>query len=312
MKDGRRCNPRPHPSSLISHPLSLILHLSSSITLTVFLLSSGLAHGQEPNRPKLRGTLLLNERSRSEEPQKSGQIKVDVQAVEWQAAETAIIICDVWDDIYCQRAAQRIAILAPEINRVVTAARDRGVMIIHAPSGTMDVYADTPYRRRMQQAKAVEPPVPIAGWCHLDPQREPELPLDVSNPCDDPEPPPQVRRYEREHPAIAITGFDGVSDSGVEIYNFCRQEGIKNLAILGVHTNMCVLGRSFGIRQMVRLGMNVVLVRDLTDAMYDPRKPPYVSHARGTELVVEHIERYWCPSIESRDLTTVVEGSDGP
>jgi nicotinamidase-related amidase len=202
--------------------------------------------------------------------------------------------------------------LAPEINRVITAARDRGVMVIHAPSGTMNVYADTPYRRRMQQAPLVQPPVPIAGWCYLDPDREPPLPLDVSNPCDDPEPPPQVRRYTRENPAIVMTGFDGVSDSGVEIYNFCRQEGIKNIAILGVHTNMCVLGRSFGIRQLVRLGVNVVLVRDLTDAMYDPRQPPYVSHARGTELVVEHIERYWCPSIGSRDLTHVVEGSDGP
>jgi nicotinamidase-related amidase len=267
---------------------------------------------REANRPHVRGTLLLNQRSRREEPKGSGQIEIDQRAVEWQAAETAIIICDVWDDIYCQRAAQRIGVLAPEINRVATAARDRGVMIIHAPSGTMDVYADTPFRRRMQQAEKAEPPVPIAGWCNVDPARESPLPLDVTNPCDDPQPPPQVRRYSREHSAIAITGFDGVSDSGAEIYNFFRQEGIKNVAILGVHTNMCVLGRPFGIRQMVRLGMNVVLVRDLTDAMYDPRQPPYVSHARGTELVVEHIERYWCPSIESRDLMDVIDGSDGP
>jgi nicotinamidase-related amidase len=303
---------------------------SLNAPFVVLLLSAGLARGDEPtqnpaqaakpkptqncepNRPKLRGTLLVNQRSRREEPKGSGQIRLDEQAVAWQAAETAIIICDVWDDIYCQQSLQRIGVLAPEINCVIGAARDRGVMIIHAPSGTMDVYADTAYRRRLQQAPLAEPPVPILGWCYVDPDREPPLPLDVSNPCDDPEPPPQVRRYNREHPAIAIAGFDGVSDSGVEIYNFCRQEGIKNIAILGVHTNMCVLGRSFGIRQLVRLGMNVALVRDLTDAMYDPRQPPYVSHARGTELVVEHIERYWCPSIASRDLTHVVEGSDGP
>ncbi|HWB08534.1 MAG TPA: hypothetical protein VG826_04895 [Pirellulales bacterium] len=254
----------------------------------------------------------MNQRSRREEPKGSSLIRVENEAVSWQAAETAIIICDVWDDIYCQRSLERIGVLAPEINRVISAARNRGVMIIHAPSGTMDVYSDTPCRRRMLQAPLVEPPVPIAGWCDVDPDCEPALPLDVTNPCDDPEPPPQVRKYNREHAAIAISGFDGVSDSGVEIYNFCRQEGIKNIAILGVHTNMCVLGRSFGIRQLVRLGMNVALVRDLTDAIYDPRQPPYVSHARGTELVVEHIERYWCPSIESRDLTHVVEGTDGP
>jgi hypothetical protein len=81
---------------------------------------------------------------------------------------------------------------------------------------------------------------------------------------------------------------------------------------MGVHTNMCVLGRSFGIRQMVRLGKNVVLVRDLTDAMYDPRQPPFVSHTRGTEMVIEHIEKYWCPSVLSEDLTKVVAGSAGP
>ena len=79
--------------------------------------------------------------------------------------------------------------------------------------------------------------------------------------------------------------------------------------MMGVHTNMCVLGRSFGIRQMTKLGMNVVLVRDLTDAMYDPRDAPHVSHERGTELVIEHIERYWCPSIVSSDLTAVAPGS---
>jgi hypothetical protein len=40
--------------------------------------------------------------------------------------------------------------------------------------------------------------------------------------------------------------------------------------------------------------------------MYDPRQPPHVSHARGTELVIEHIEQYWCPTILSADLTRAV------
>ena len=38
------------------------------------------------------------------------------------------------------------------------------------------------------------------------------------------------------------------------------------------HENMCVLNRPFGIRQMVYQGQNVVLMRDLTDTMYDPRR----------------------------------------
>lgn len=55
---------------------------------------------REPNRPKLRGTLLLDQRSRREDPPASGRIKVERRTVQWQAAETAIIVCDVWNDIW--------------------------------------------------------------------------------------------------------------------------------------------------------------------------------------------------------------------
>jgi nicotinamidase-related amidase len=259
------------------------------------------------NRPQVPGVLRLELRERqaeSNDAQADDPVKVFQRTVNWEASKTAIIICDMWDGHYCRLAAQRVGVMAPRMNEVLSAARSHGVMIIHAPSGTVDVYAETPYRQRMQQAVAAEPPVPIAGWCYLDPEHEAPLPIDDSrSPCDDPIVGAAVKQFSRQHPALDIIGFDGISDSGQEIYNFCRQEGIENIAIMGVHTNMCVLGRSFGIRQLVRLGMNVALVRDMTDAMYDPRERPYVSHARGTELVVEHIERYWCPSILSRDLT---------
>lgn len=59
---------------------------------------------------------------------------------------------------------------------------------------------------------------------------------------------------------------------------------------MGLHTNICTLNRAFSVRDMKRLGFKVVVVRDLTDAMYDRCKRPFVSHARGTELVIEHIE----------------------
>jgi peptidase E len=198
------------------------------------------------------------------------------------------------------------------MNQVLMAARDRGVMIINAPSETMNVNAGTQYRKRMEEARPVKPPVPI-GRCDRDPDREPPtLPVDRTLDCDDPIQPPPGRRHTRQHPGLDIIGFDGISDSGQEVFNFCEQEGIKNIVLMGVHTNYCVVARSFGIRQMLKLGKNVVLARDLTDALYDPRQPPYVSHARGTEIVIEHIERYLCPSIRSADLMQVVPGSDGP
>ena len=73
--------------------------------------------------------------------------------------------------------------------------------------------------------------------------------------------------------------------------------------LMGVHTNMCVLGRPFGLRNLARSGKNVVLVRDLTDTMYNSRKWPYVSHFEGTNRIVEHIEKYVASTITSTDLT---------
>ena len=103
--------------------------------------------------------------------------------------------------------------------------------------------------------------------------------------------------------ANLVEGDNGTRMYGRSSSEFVRQRGIKNLIVMGVHTNMCVLGRPFGIRQMVRQGINVALMRDMTDSMYNPAMKPQGSHFRGTELVIEHIERHWCPTITSSDFT---------
>lgn len=156
-------------------------------------------------------------------------------------------------------------------------------------------------------------PFPLLNRCPRVPDEEKNFPIDDSaGGCDDPiitkfEGPPYP--WTRQHPLIDLVAYDGVSDSGQEIYNFCKAEGIDKIALMGVHTNICILNRGFGARQMTRLGFEVVLARDLTDAMYDPRTRPFVSHTRGTELVIEHIEKTWCPSILGEDLTRVTPGS---
>ena len=243
-----------------------------------------------------------------------------VETTTWKASETAIIICDMWKEHPCKLAQMRAGRMAPRMNEVVSLARDHGAAVIHAPSGGMKHYEDTSYRQRMKDAVYAKPPVPIQGWCYHNPEREGKWPIvddvkrgrsDVSG-CDDPVPMPQKNHDRHEHPAIQIIGYDGISDNGQEIFNFLEQEGRQNVVLMGVHTNMCVLGRPFGIRQQKYLGKNVVLCRDLTDALYDPRDKPYVSHARGLELVIEHIETYWCPSILAEDLTRVLAGTAGP
>src|SRR5438067_2296397 len=81
-----------------------------------------------------------------------------------------------------------------------------------------------------------------------------------------------------------------------------EQRGIRNVILVGVHTNMCVLGRPFRLRQLAKNGKNVVLMRDLTDTMYNPARWPHVAHFQGTDLIVQHIEKFVCPTVTSDQL----------
>lgn len=216
------------------------------------------------------------------------------------ATELALLLCDMWDVHWCHSASVRCAALAERMAPLLTAARAAGVQIIHAPSECMQFYADTPQRQRMQHLPHIAPapasdlPLPVD---------EPPLPIDDSDHgCDDLPPCPTGNPWTKQHAAIEIAADDVISDDGAEIYSLLRQQGRTLLLSMGVHTNMCILNRSFGIRQMSRWGVRCALVRDMTDAMYNPRSRPYVDHDAGTRLVIEHIERYWCPTILSDDL----------
>ncbi|HDR52501.1 MAG TPA: isochorismatase family protein, partial [Mariniphaga anaerophila] len=111
------------------------------------------------------------------------------------------------------------------------------------------------------------------------------------------------KTWSKQIDAIQITENDAISDSGIEISGLFQNRGIKNVILMGVHTNMCVIGRSFGLRNMKRLGYNVVLMRDLTDTMYDSKQWPNVSHYAGNSLVHSYIEKYICPTMLSSDFT---------
>ena len=224
---------------------------------------------------------------------------------EWQVVLTprtldprhsAIVICDMWDRHWSRGATERVGRMAPIMNDLIKVARGRGVHIVHAPSDTMPFYADAPARRRVLEKQPVEPPEPIE---HVDPP----LPIDDSDGGSDTGEKPWFKAWSRQHPAIEIDQErDAISDNGWEVYSYLQPRGVRTVFVMGVHTNMCVINRSFGIKQLVRWGLQAVLIRDLTDAMYNPAMRPYVSHAEGTQLVVEYIEKFWAPSVESREF----------
>jgi nicotinamidase-related amidase len=242
--------------------------------------------------------LELTLRSRVENVKGSGEWQAVPVTRSLDPSKTALVICDMWDRHWCTGATERVTALAHKMEPVIQLARKRGVLIIHAPSETMSFYSENPARIRLLKIPAVEPPAPL-------PLTDPPLPIDDSDGgCDvaNNKLAPNTRVWTRENSLISIESNDLISDNGREIYSALRSHRIETLLFVGVHTNMCILNRTFGIRQMTRWGVSCVLIRDLTDAMYNPARAPYVSHAQGTELVIEHIEKYWAPTLTSDDL----------
>jgi nicotinamidase-related amidase len=255
--------------------------------------------------------LVFTERSRSETREYSNEFVVVEKTAEWDPKQTACIIIDMWDRHWCESATARVAEMAPAINRFASVMRDKGVMIVHAPSEVVEYYKGTPARERARNApKAANLPAGIGAWCDRISERETlsKWPIDESGGgCDGVYDKVDERVWKCQTPAIDIKDEDAISDSGVEIWNLFEQLGIKNVMIAGVHTNVCVVGRPFGLRNMARFGKNTVLVRDLTDGMFDPAKPPYVDHFTGVDLVIEHIEKYICPTTTSASIAGLPE-----
>jgi nicotinamidase-related amidase len=246
------------------------------------------------------------------------EFKVVKKAEAWDAKQAAIIVCDMWDLHHCLNAVRREREMAPRMNALLEKARTQGVFVIHAPSGCMKFYEGHPARVRAQSApKAANLPKDIGSWCKQIPAEEKaEYPIDQSDSEDDD--PEEHAKWAEELKAKGLNprapwtrqidvikihdDVDAISDSGVEVWNLLEARGIKNVMLVGVHVNMCVSGRPFGLRQMAKNGKNVVLVRDMTDSMYNPKQRPFVDHYRGTALYIEHVEKYICPTITSDQI----------
>jgi nicotinamidase-related amidase len=244
----------------------------------------------------------LTARYRTPDPSKEGEYKVAEKALDWNAKKTAVIVIDMWNTHWCNSASRRTGELAPRINQFVVEARKRGATIIHAPSDTMKTYADHPARKRaMETPVSKNLPAEITKWCKVIPSEEKgKYPIDQTDGGCDCEPTCKSSIvWTHQIDEIKILDTDYISDKGAEVWSVMEQLGLDNAIIFGVHTNMCVLGRPFGLRNLSRYGKNVVLVRDLTDTMYNPKSWPNVNHFKGTDLIVEHTEKFVAPTITS-------------
>jgi len=284
--------------------MNFALQRSTAVVALVWLVGTWNQAGAAPDgKPAPGGRLALSLRRLVQEPGASNQWKVVEERVMWEPARTAVVVCDMWDRHWCQGASVRVAEMAPRMNQVLAFLRDQGVLIIHSPSDTMGFYENHPGRQLARNAPKVDLEAQQRAWAGRVRQEDPPHPIDSSDggcdcqpQCQTPPMPPYP--WQREISTLEIKADDAIA-AGAEPYFIMRQRGITNVILLGVHENMCVLNRPFGIRQLVRLGQNVALIRDLTDTMYNSRRRPQVDHFTGNDLMTWHIEKYWCPTLTS-------------
>ena len=190
--------------------------------------------------PAAGRTLKLNLRTRVELFKGSGEWREVAVTREFPAAATAMLVCDMWDKHWCSGATIRVAAMAPKMAALHAEARKHGMLIVHSPSDVMDFYKDSPQRLLMEKFGGQ----PLEKGTALE---DPPLPIDdLKGGCDTGD--SFYKAWSRQHPAIPIAGVDLISDKGAEIYPMLKSRGITNLLVMGVHTNMCVLNRSFAIK----------------------------------------------------------------
>ena len=286
----------------------------ASLALTLLLAVSGSTLSKGADSKPITFSL----QKRVETAKGSGEFKIVDTRENWDPNKTAIIVCDMWDLHHCKNAVKREGEFAPRMNAALEQMRARGVFIVHAPSSCMPFYEGHPARLRAQNApKAANLPADISQWCRKLPIEETvKYPLDDMTDEEDDDPEEHrlwaqelaakglnpKKPWTRQIDVLKIHDRDAITDSGVEVWNLLEARGIRHVILMGVHVNKCVTGRPFGLRQMVKNGRQAVLVRDLTDSMYNPKCWPYVDHYRGTELFIEHVEKFICPTITSDQI----------
>jgi hypothetical protein len=221
----------------------------------------------------------------------SGKVLLTRETVD--SEKVGVIAVDVWNFHWCKTATMRVDAIVPRMNKALDAARSLGMTVMLCPSDVVDNYAGYPQREAIFMLPKVEvpmvldvtcPPVPDAGGCACGRER-----CGVNY------------GWDGMHPAFRIGDNDLMPDTQAEVYAICKQRGLTHLIYVGFHTQVCLLGKSMGLRSMMAAGLNCVLARDMTDAHpgYAPERG--FTPDLNTRQVVEHFEKHLAPTIHFQE-----------
>jgi len=223
--------------------------------------------------------------------------------VQWRTDETLIIIKDMWNKHWCFNGADIIQQMFPRFNEVIHHARSLGVQIVHVPSSP----AIHSYHRHPSYDYMLKfPQFPLPEFVDHD---DYPMPLNVDDAGAN-GPILEIGRQPDGYSQIKDIDIvfetnglkDGICETFELVWNMMVSKDIKNVILTGCATNMCLMNKPLGIRNLVSHGINVVVVRDMTNPMYNPASPPYVNMPEANKMMSEYFEKFWCPTIGSDEI----------
>jgi hypothetical protein len=213
-------------------------------------------------------------------------------------SEVGILLVGLWDTHNCLIAQNILDQICPEINKFITRYRGLGSKVI---LGSSSLGGKPEYRKYRQAIKGV-------GFSTFKDygMNYPPLPFDDSFDGGIEEPNPDfVRSNVKLHPSIQLDDNDLISGNAKEIVNYLNHHHIKHLLVVGAHLNMCILDRPYAIRNLLRYGVNVSIVRDLVDPLYNSKSPPEgypKTREEAKNLLLNYLEKYYCPTTSTHEI----------
>lgn len=198
-----------------------------------------------------------------------------------------VVIVDTWNFHWCLTAAQRTASFVPRINQALTGVRRLGIQVFWAPTDVAEHYAGTVWRERAAAIalRSLPPSSSVSiprsrvhgnqpGNCLCGPGLACQTNFG----------------WDAMHPDLRIGTQDLIVDGPEELYSWTQHLGLTHLLYMGFATNMCVAHKDIGLEAMLNAGVQVLLARDMTDAMtrYDPDSG--YTPDRGTQDVILELE----------------------
>ena len=195
----------------------------------------------------------------------------------------------MWNDHWCQQTVDQAKRIAPLINKTANKYRDKGHMIIHAPSGAkMSKY----YKGWDQWIRGGT----LRKYFNIQPIKTIELPIysEIGS-CPDTNKMTQV--WTNIHADIKIYDTDFISNNASSIFTLLEKNKINKVYVCGLNLNMCILKNSCGIINLLKYGFNPIIIGKLTDVMYNPSHWPHVTVRGAKRIVINHIRKTYCKVI---------------